>query len=138
MAWRTVSHILPDDISECAGLEARRRDIRFEVGAGEGRRIVAGDAQRPVGENALAIGQMPDDLDHTPLLRRGAPSRLLRSEWREERCSIPDLTIEDSHNVTIGHATNVRVVVGKVFTSGWSPSWSLRIGSGHSVPLANN
>src|SRR5213592_3757348 len=67
---------LADEIGERAGVEPCNRDIRVLIESRQRRGIAARDPQRPVGHDALDVGEVADDFLDAPFTVRVAMYRV--------------------------------------------------------------
>src|SRR5207253_6233219 len=81
-------------------IEARERD-----------RVAAGKAQRAIGEHALGVGHVPDDLLDAPFPRGVAVQRLGLGQAGEHGLRRPALILEGAQQVPVGDLVDVAPVV---------------------------
>ncbi len=98
-------------------VELRRGNVVVLLEARQIRAVAARKAQRPVGENALGIDQVPQHLPHAPLPGRIPLERAFFRNLAEFRQRAADLGGERPQNIAGRHQVYVAAVIRSVFRS---------------------
>ena len=102
---------LPDEIGQRAAIELGDGDVGVLVESGQRRRVAARDAQRPVGHDALDVGEMADDFLDAPFAAAIAVHRVRLGEAAQQRGRVLDLCRAHDHRIELRDAIHVADVV---------------------------